>query len=99
MAAVNGRRIGLGPRPERDPGAEIWVHSGNGEPTSPGKAAIYAARLTIDVTPELRGRIKITAFRQSITVAEMLRELLEREYGATRRDDDQSDPCCVDLRA
>ena len=37
-------------------------------------------RLTIDVTPVLRGRIKLTAFERGITVAEMLRTLLEREY-------------------
>jgi len=40
----------------------------------------FSARLTIDVTPAMRGRIKVTAFRQGITVAEMLRALLEREY-------------------
>ena len=40
----------------------------------------FSARLTIDVTPALRGRIKVTAFRRGITVAEMLRALLEREY-------------------
>jgi hypothetical protein len=42
----------------------------------------FSARLTIDVTPALRGRIKVTAFRQGVTVAEMLRALLEREYPA-----------------
>jgi hypothetical protein len=40
----------------------------------------FSARLTVDVTPALRGRIKVTAFRQGVTVAEMLRALLEREY-------------------
>ena len=38
------------------------------------------ARLTIDVTPALRGRIKITAFQRGLTVAEMLRALLDREF-------------------
>ena len=38
------------------------------------------ARLTIDVTPMLRGRIKVVAFRRGTTAADMLRELLEREY-------------------
>jgi hypothetical protein len=32
------------------------------------------------VTPELRGRIKIAAFRRGITVADMLRDLLAREF-------------------
>jgi len=45
-----------------------------------GAADAYTARLTIDVTPELRGRIKVTAFRRGQTVADMLRALLEREF-------------------
>jgi hypothetical protein len=80
MAAVNGRRIGLGPRPERDPEVDAWVRSGSEEDGAACKAGIYTARLTIDVTPELRGRIKVTAFQQGVTVAEMLRGLLVREY-------------------
>jgi hypothetical protein len=32
------------------------------------------------VTPALRGRIKVIAFGRGITAADMLRELLEREY-------------------
>ena len=58
--------------------ADAWVR----EPDSrTGSVAEYTARLTIDVTPVLRGRIKITAFERGITVAEMLRTLLEREFG------------------
>ena len=67
--------------------AEAWVRtpdwrSGSGE--------VYSARLTIDVTPALRGRIKIIAFERGQTVADMLRALLDREYGA--RDDAGSAP-------
>ena len=40
----------------------------------------FSARLTIDVTPALRGRIKVTAFRRGVTVADMLRTLLDREF-------------------
>lgn len=81
MAAVNGRRIGLGPRPARDPGADAWVRGGEG-----GKAELYTARLTVDVTPDLRGRIKVIAFRRGVTVADMLRGLFEAEYGASEED-------------
>jgi len=35
--------------------------------------------LTLDVTPALRARIKIEAFTRGLTVAEMLRALLEDE--------------------
>jgi len=40
----------------------------------------FTARLTIDVTPTLRGRIKIAAFQRGLTVADMLRALLDREF-------------------
>jgi hypothetical protein len=32
------------------------------------------------VTPALRGRIKVTAFQRGLTVADMLRALLDREF-------------------
>jgi hypothetical protein len=57
---------------------DAWVRT----PETVGKQPDpYTARLTIDVTPVLRGRIKITAFERGLTVAEMLRTLLEREFG------------------
>lgn len=61
----------------RDPDA--WVRAPETSPAAP-KIDTYTARLTIDITPELRGRIKVTAFRRGLTVADMLRALLEREY-------------------
>lgn len=68
----------IGRRPGADP-ASTWVRQADA-PEMPAKASIYTARLTIDVTPALRGRIKVVAFRRGITAADMLRELLEREY-------------------
>ena len=57
-----------------------WVRaSGDGRPAPTGTDA-YTARLTVDVTSELRGRIKIAAFRSGLTAADMLRALLEREF-------------------
>ena len=47
---------------------------------APARASAQAARLTIDITPDLRGRIKVIAFRRGVTVADMLRELLKREF-------------------
>jgi hypothetical protein len=55
--------------------AEAWVRAAQ-TPSSD-----FTARLTVDVTPELRGRIKVTAFGRGQTVADMLRALLEREFG------------------
>jgi hypothetical protein len=43
-------------------------------------AAEHSARLTIDVTPALRHRLKVAALQRRVTVADMLRELFEREF-------------------
>lgn len=57
-----------------------WIKAGDTPPPRNGTASTFSARLTIDITPELRGRIKIAAFRRGVTVADMLRELFEREF-------------------
>ena len=63
--------------------AEAWVRAPERAVDAPSG---YTARLTIDVTPTLRGSIKIIAYRRGITVADMLRTLLEREFGAQSGD-------------
>ena len=60
--------------------AEAWVRRPDPVAAGEGKGDVFTARLTIDVTPELRGRIKVVAFRRGLTVADMLRELLAREF-------------------
>jgi len=82
---MSGKRIPIGNRPASDPGAETWVRQGEtpGNGADSARRELYTARLTIDVTPALRGRIKVVAFRQGMTVADMLRALLEREYPET----------------
>jgi hypothetical protein len=77
MSARRSQRAPIGRRPAADPAAQAWIQQQTGTPSS---APIYTARLTIDVTPTLRGRIKVIAFERGVTVAEMLRELLEREF-------------------
>ena len=57
-----------------------WVRTPDPRPNNGAKADLFTARLTIDVTPELRGRIKVAAFQRGITVADMLRDLLSREF-------------------
>ena len=42
--------------------------------------AEFTARLTIDVTPALSGRVKIAVFQHGVSVAEMLRALHDREF-------------------
>jgi hypothetical protein len=61
--------------------ANTWTRSPGATPSKNSvKSHHFTARLTIDVTPDLRARIKVAAFRCGITVAEMLRDLLSREF-------------------
>ncbi len=73
------RRTAIGRKPAADP-ASAWVRQAD-MPDVAHRPSAYTARLTIDVPPALRGRIKVEAFRRGVTAAEMLRELLEREFG------------------
>ncbi len=57
-----------------------WIAAGDARPARDSATATNSARLTIDITPELRGRIKIAAFGRGITVTDMLRDLLAREF-------------------
>jgi hypothetical protein len=63
--------IGSRPNPER------WIAARDG---AAPRTDLYTARLTIDVMPALRTRIKLAAFSRGVTVAEMLRAILEREF-------------------
>jgi hypothetical protein len=60
--------------------AESWIKASDAPPRRVDEGAAFTARLTIDVTPALRGRIKVAAFQRGVTVADMLRELLAREF-------------------
>lgn len=73
-----GQRIAIGARPPVNPHAEAWVRQGDADGIQKGD--LYTARLTLDVTPALRARIKVSAFMQGVTVADLLRGLLEREF-------------------
>ncbi|MFC5374779.1 hypothetical protein ACFPIF_19650 [Brevundimonas faecalis] len=74
------KRPGFAARPANP---EQWVKAAD---TPPPVTGSYTARLTIDITPELRGRIKIAAFQHGQTVADMLRALLAREFPPTEGD-------------
>ena len=60
--------------------AENWIKAPEANGRRSEDTSAFSARLTIDVTPALRGRIKVAAFRRGITVADMLRDLLSREF-------------------
>lgn len=61
---------------------ERWV----GAPDKSATTSRFTARLTIDVTPALRARLKVAAFQRGMTVADMLRALLAREFPDTPGD-------------
>jgi hypothetical protein len=74
-------RRGFAARPSSP---DTWVRTaGENDRKRAAKGEEYSARLTVDVTPKLRGRIKIVAFERGLTVADMLRALLEREFRET----------------
>ncbi|MFM9857386.1 hypothetical protein [Pseudoxanthobacter sp. M-2] len=64
----------------RSANSESWIKASDPRPVRSGGGAAFTARLTIDVTPDMRGQIKIAAFQRGVTVADMLRELLTREF-------------------
>jgi hypothetical protein len=72
---------GAGPRSRfaaRPGDAERWIKAPDPaiSPTAPARTA----RLTIDVAPVLRRRLKLAALQRGQTVADMLRALMEREF-------------------
>lgn len=70
-------RRGFATRPA-DP--ESWIKAPDRPAQRAKPDADFSARLTIDVTVDMRGRIKIAAFQRGQTVADMLRALFEREF-------------------
>jgi hypothetical protein len=59
---------------------EAWVRRPESPPSRDAEPSLYTARLTIDVTPGQRSRIKVAAFQRGLTVADMLRAPLAREF-------------------
>ena len=59
---------------------ESWIKAPDRPSPRVEATADFTARLTIDVTADMRGRIKIAAFQRGQTVADMLRALFEREF-------------------
>ena len=70
--------IAIGERPRAD--AERWIQRGDRQTAGAPKSTLYTARVTVDVTPALRSRIKFAAIAADITASELLRALLEREF-------------------
>ena len=77
--SARGARRGFAARPGD---AESWIKASEAAASRSNEPPAFTSRLTIDITPELRGRIKVAAFRRGVTVADMLRDLFAREFPA-----------------
>ncbi len=75
---MSSKRVGIGARPMADPRAEAWIQQRVEAGRQEGDR--QTARMTLDVTPALRTRIKLAAIERGVTMAQMLREVLEREF-------------------
>jgi hypothetical protein len=64
-------RIGKRAFAARPGEADTWVRTREAPSSRESEASLFTARLTVDVTPGRRGRIKITAFQRGQTVADM----------------------------
>lgn len=61
--------------------ADAWIAGTEDRPSTPASPpTANTARLTVDVTPQLRRRLKLAALHSGVSVADMLRALLNREY-------------------
>lgn len=80
---VKSRKRAFATRPA-DP--DHWIKAADPAVAPSSKDTAFTARLTVDITPELRGRIKIAAFQRGVTVADMLRALLSSEFPQTSGD-------------
>src|SRR3546814_10840345 len=77
MSQRNGKRIAIGARPPANPHAEAWVRQGDADGIQKGD--LYTARLTLDITPAMRARIKVSAFRSEEHTSE-LQSLMRISY-------------------
>ncbi|WP_129139863.1 hypothetical protein [Modicisalibacter coralii] len=77
------RKPGFASRPGNP---DSWIKAAETPPGGKPAGEAFTARLTIDITPALRGRIKVAAFRRGITVTDMLRDLLAREFPSSEGD-------------
>ncbi len=57
--------------------AERWIRT----PTAaPQQGEAFSARLTIDVTPAVRRRLKLAAVTRGTTVADLMRALIDQHF-------------------
>ncbi len=75
------KRVGIGARPPANPHAEAWIRQGDADALNKGDiyTAPHARRDASDACSH-----QGSAFTRGVTVAELLRDLLEREFPDNR---------------
>lgn len=58
--------------------AERWIRQT--APSASDAAVLFSARLTIDVTPAMRQRLKLVAVTRGTTVADLMRALIDTHF-------------------
>lgn len=71
----SSRRFAARPR-----NVDAWISAGDRKPPAPPSRSANTARLTIDVTPALRKRIKLAALQRGLTLADLLRAMLAEAF-------------------
>jgi len=81
---MNGRRQDARAFAARPRSADAWI-TATESGASQSRRTANTARLTIDVTPQLRQRLKLAALQRGTTLADLVRDLLVQAFP----DDDQ----------
>ncbi|OHT20072.1 ribbon-helix-helix protein [Edaphosphingomonas haloaromaticamans] len=76
MSGGGRSRRGFAARPRS---ADAWIAAPEASEPSPRRNA-NSARLTIDVTPDLRRRLKLAALQRGITLADLVRAMLAEAF-------------------
>ncbi len=77
------KKVQMKVKPDRHSGTpdiDRWVEERNTEPETPKPAKPKMKRLTLDIDESLHRAIKLKATERGVPMADMLRELLERNY-------------------
>ena len=84
------KQVSFGAKPKTSPNLENWVESREvpvveavsmPSPTAAAPSPPKLKRLTLDIPDELHRKIKGKAVAEGVTMVDMLRELLEANYG------------------
>jgi predicted DNA binding CopG/RHH family protein len=82
-----GKRVNMGTKPSAVPDVDDWVAAGkaesveNAQPLEPISESMKMKRLTLDIPEDLHKAIKTRAVVEGVPMANMLRSLLEQNYG------------------